>query len=187
MSANQILSGLENRRLDLLALKLGYQSQEQTLRAAVLEQFPKINIGFDRQRDDTNVQSLGFAVTIDLPIFDRNQGNIAVDTATRRRLFDEYIDRVYEARFDVYSAVDDLQAISRQLDAAETAAAANRQLIDSYRDALNQGNIDVLSYNSAVNDVTQRQMDVLKLKQELMDNDIALELAAGEYFPAPTN
>lgn len=187
LSTNQILYDLENRRLDLLALKLGYQNQEQALRAAVLEQFPRINIGFNRQRDDTNIQSLGFAVTVDLPIFDRNQGSIAAETATRQRLFDEYIERVYEAHFDVYSAIDDLNAISRQLAATEAGAAAGRQLIDSYRDALNQGNVDVLSYYTAISDLTQKQLDVLKLKQQLMDNEIALELAAGEYSPGPSN
>jgi outer membrane protein, heavy metal efflux system len=181
--AEQILSGLEDRRLDLLALKLGYQNQEQTLRAAVLNQFPRINIGFDRQRDNTNVQSVGFAVTVDLPIFDRNQGVIAVETATRQKLFDEYLDRVFEARFDVYAAIDDLNAISRQI-TAEQAAIPSQQLIDTYRDAMDQRNIDVLSYYNAIANRTQKQLQLLKLKQELMDNQIALELAAGEYLSA---
>jgi outer membrane protein, heavy metal efflux system len=183
LPAELILSGLEDRRLDLLALKLGYQDQEQTLRAAVLEQFPRINIGFSRDRDNTNVQSVGFAVTVDLPIFDRNQGVIAVETATRQKLFDEYLQRVFEARFDVYAAIDDLNAISQQI-TAEEAAVPSQQLIDSYRDALDQRNIDVLSYYTAIANRTQKQLQVLKLKQQLMDNQIALELAAGEYLSA---
>ncbi len=185
-TADKILSGLEDRRLDLLALKLGYQNQEQTLRAAVLQQFPKINLGFDRQRDNTNVQSVGFAVTVDLPIFDRNQGAIAVETATRQKLFDEYIQRVFEARFDVYAAIDDLSAISKQI-AADQAAVPSQQLIDTYRDAMDRGNIDVLSYYAAISRRNQKLLDILKLKQQLMDNQIALELAAGEYLPAPQN
>ena len=186
LPAASILSGLEDRRLDLLALKFGYQNQEQTLRAAVLEQFPKINIGFSRQRDDTNVQSLGFAVTVDLPIFDRNQGAIAVETATRQKLFDEYVERVFEARFDVYSAIDDLAAISGQI-AAEQAAIPSQQFMDSYQDALDRRNIDVLSYYAAISSRAQKQLEILKLKQQLMDNQIALELAAGEYLPALPN
>ncbi|MGD0464669.1 MAG: TolC family protein [Tepidisphaeraceae bacterium] len=184
--AEPILSGLEDRRLDLLALKLGYQSQEQTLRAAVLEQFPKINIGFSRERDNTNVQSVGFAVTVDLPIFDRNQGVIAAETATRQKLFDEYLERVSEARFDVYAAIDDLNAIARQI-AAEQAAVPSLQIIASYRDALDRGNIDVLSYYTAVSNRDQKQLEILRFKQQLMDNQIALELAAGEYLSASRN
>jgi outer membrane protein, heavy metal efflux system len=182
-TAGQVLSGLEQRRLDLVALRLGYQSQEETLRAAVLEQFPKVNLGFNRQRDDTNIQSLGFAVTIDLPIFDRNQGVIAVETATRQKLFDEYLERVFEARYDVYTAIDDLSAISRQIAAEESAFPSLQRLVDTCRDAYNHGNVDVLSYYSAIDSLAQKQLDVLKLRQQLTDNRIALELAAGEYLP----
>jgi outer membrane protein TolC len=183
-SAAELLAGLEDRRLDLLALRLGYQNQEQTLRAAVLEQFPKINIGFNRQRDDTNVQSVGFAVTLDLPIFDRNQGTIAAETATRQKLFDEYVQRVFEARYDVFTALDDLNSISAQIAAAENVVPSLQRLSDFYREALNRGNVDVLSYYTAVNNLAQKQLDILKLKQELMDNVVALELATGEYMPA---
>jgi outer membrane protein TolC len=182
-SPQTIIAGLEQRRLDLLALKLGYQSQEQSLRAAVLEQFPKVNIGFVRQRDDTNIQLAGFAVTFDLPVFDRNQAAIATETATRQKLFDEYIQRVSEANFDVYTAVGDLNAITHQIAAEEQSLGGLKHLTDTYRDALVHGNVDVLSYYTALGDLAQKQLDVLKLKQQLMDNFIALELAAGEYLP----
>ena len=181
-SPGEILAGLEDRRLDLVALRLGYQSQEETLRAAVLAQFPKINIGFNRQRDNTNVESLGFAVTIDLPIFDRNQAAIATETATRQKLYDEYIERVYEARFDVYAAADDLAAISRQIREEENALPGLQRLADAYRGAFDRGDADVLSYYSALNGLAQKQLDILKLKQELMDTMVALGLAAGEYL-----
>jgi cobalt-zinc-cadmium efflux system outer membrane protein len=181
-SAQTILAGLEDRRLDLVALKLGYQSEEETLRAAVLEQFPKINIGFNKQRDNTNVDSIGFAVTVDLPIFDRNQGAIATETATRQKLFDEYVQRVFEARYDVYTAIEDLNAILRQIRADQDALPSLQRLIDSYRSALNQGNVDVLSYYTAMSNLAQKQLEVLKLRQQLMDGFVALELAAGEYL-----
>ena len=181
-SAPEILTSLEDRRLDLVALRLGYQSEEQTLHAAVLDQFPKINLGFNRQRDNTNVQSLGFAVTFDLPIFDRNQAAISAETATRQKLFDEYIDRVFQARYDVYTAIGDLAAISRQISAEEKSLPSMQRLIDTYGTAFDQGNVDVLSYYSAMNNLAQKQLDILKLKQQLMENEIALELAAGEYL-----
>jgi outer membrane protein TolC len=177
-----VLAGLENRRLDLMALRLGYQSEEETLRAAVIDQFPKINLGFNRQRDNTNVQSLGFAVTVDLPVFDRNQGVIHTETATRQKLFDEYVDRVYQARYDVYTAIDDLSAIARQIAAEEQSIPSMQRLIDTYQSAFGQGNVDVLSYYTAINNLAQKQLDIVKLKQQLMDNQIALELAGGEYL-----
>jgi hypothetical protein len=81
-SERALLTGLEERRLDLVALRRGYESQDQTLRAAVLAQFPRITLGFHQASDTTNVHTTGFGVTIDLPIFDRNQGHIAIEQAT---------------------------------------------------------------------------------------------------------
>jgi len=89
---------IEDRRLDLLALKSGYQSQEERLRAAILQQFPKISLGFSRARDTTNVVSTGFGITIDLPLFDRNQGGIAFGKAQRGPSFSTNILRACSKR-----------------------------------------------------------------------------------------
>ena len=120
-SESELLVDLENRRLDLVGLRQGYQSQEQTVRAAVLAQFPKVVLGFSRASDTTNVHTLGFAITIDLPIFDRNQGNIAIEKATRQKLFDEYVTRIFEAHSDVATALADIRSLNRQVAAAEAA------------------------------------------------------------------
>jgi outer membrane protein TolC len=174
---------LEQRRLDLLGLKRGYQSQDQALRAAILDQFPKINIGFNRANDTTNVHTIGPAVTIDIPIFDRNQGSIAAESATRQKLFDEYIARVYDARADISAAIEDIQSINQQIADAEAAVPNLQHLVDVYREATDRGGADVLSYYEAWNNLARKNLDILKLKQQLADNRIALEVAAGRYFP----
>src|SRR5204863_4893967 len=48
---SELIRSLEDRRLDLLALKKGYESQDATFRAALLAQFPKINLGVNAARD----------------------------------------------------------------------------------------------------------------------------------------
>jgi outer membrane protein, heavy metal efflux system len=181
----ELLRELENRRLDLVALRRGYESQEQTLRAAILAQFPKINIGINKQRDNTDVKSIGFTASVDLPIFDHNQGDIATQAATRQVLFDEYSQRRYEARSDVVGALDDIAAIEDLLVAAEAGIPSQQRLVDTYKTALNLGNVDVLSYYTAIGDLQQKKLNVIKLKQQLVDNRIALEIAAGEYLPGP--
>jgi outer membrane protein, heavy metal efflux system len=178
-----LLTGLEDRRLDLLALRRGYESQEQTLHAAVLAQFPKIALGFHQASDTSNVHTTGFGVSIDLPIFDRNQGHIAIEMATRQQLFDEYISRVFEARAAVAQSVADIQALTAQVAAAEAAIPALEQVVRTYRIALEQHNADVLSYYRAQNDLTQKRITVLKLQQQLMETMSALEIAAGVYLP----
>src|SRR5205814_2330945 len=44
-TTQRLLDGLEDRRLDLRALRKGYESQDAMLRAAILQQFPKISVG----------------------------------------------------------------------------------------------------------------------------------------------
>jgi hypothetical protein len=59
--------------------------------------------------------------------------------------------------------------------------------VDVYRSALERGDTDVLSYKLAETDLIQKQLAIVKLKQQLIENWIALEIAAGEYLPMPTS
>src|SRR5439155_15802595 len=176
----QLLEGLESRRLDLLALKKGYESEDQTLRAAILAQFPKISLGFTRARDTSSVDTIGLGVTIDIPLFDRNQGVIASEKATRQKLFDEYVDRVFEAHWDLAMAIDDIRATNAQVADAEAALPGLQRFADTYREALQKGNNDILSYTTAQTALNQKQLAIVKLKQQLIENWIALEIAAGQ-------
>jgi len=178
----ELIDGIEERRLDLLALKSGYQGQEERLRGAVLAQFPKINIGFAHARDNTDVISTGFGITIDLPLFDRNQGAIAVEDATRTKLFDEYAARLFEARGEVARLVADMGALQKQVEASQQSIPVLQNVVDSYRAALLQGNADVLTYYNARSDLTNKRLELLDLKRQLADMDVALEIAAGRYL-----
>jgi outer membrane protein, heavy metal efflux system len=178
-----LLPNLSHRRLDLLALRCGYESQDQTLRVAILNQFPKLNMGPTRNVDNTDVQSLGLTFAADIPIFDRNQGVIAAEKATRQQLFDEYFSRLADARADIASANADLAALSTQIADTESALPALSRLVDTYKQAVDHGNADILSYYTAVNSLQQKKLQDLKLKQQLADTRIALEIASGRYFP----
>ena len=184
-SVQELEHGLEQWRLDLLALKSGYESEEQRLRAAILNQFPKINIGFSHAGDNTNVITTGFAIAIDLPLFDRNQGAIAVENATRAKLFDEYVARLFETQADVARIFANMDSLQRQIEAAEKAIPTLQNVVESYRMALLQGNADVLTYYNARADLITRQMELVDLKRQLADMYVALEIATGGYLSAP--
>lgn len=181
-SQAELFSSLDSR-LDLMALRRGYESQEQTVRLAVLQQFPKIVLGFQRATDTTNVHTIGLGATIDLPIFDHNQAAIALASATRQQLFDEYVSRVFDARSAVVLALVNVSSLTVQIADAQAAIPKLQFLVDTYRRAMAQGNIDVLSYYTAQNDLAQRRIDLWRLRQQLMDNKIALEIASGRYIP----
>jgi cobalt-zinc-cadmium efflux system outer membrane protein len=181
-SGAKLTDGIEERRLDLLALKNGYQSQEERLRGAVLAQFPKISIGFSHASDTTNVITTGFGITIDLPLFDRNQGAIAIESATRAKLFDEYVVRLFEGRGEIARALANINSLQRQSEAAEASIATLENVVESYGKALRQGNADVLTYYNARTELSTKQLELVDLKRQLADMHVALEIAAGRYL-----
>lgn len=116
------LGVLPQHRLDLLALQAGYKSADAKLRAAILAQFPILNIGFTRSRDNTGVNMIGLGITLSLPIFNGNRGQIAIDRATRAAL-----NAAYQAHLD--GVVNDVQASIERLRLAQgELASVNREL-----------------------------------------------------------
>ena len=185
-TTQKIMNGLEDRRLDLLALKKGYESQEAQVRTAILSQFPKINIGLNHARDTGNVITTGFAASIDLPFFDRNQGQIALERAGRKQLFDEYINRVFEARSKIATISADMKSLKKQIESTEQSFQISAHLLKTYKKALEEGNADILVYNTARDETDNLQLKILQLKRDLSDMGIALETSAGEYI-GPTD
>jgi cobalt-zinc-cadmium efflux system outer membrane protein len=184
--ATTLFDGLEQRRLDLLALRRGYDSQEAALRAAVLEQFPRITIGLTISRDTDNIRTTGFGINIELPIFNQHQGKIAIERATRQKLFDEYVNRVFEARSDIEQVESGIHFLNEQIAAAQAAEADLRRIEENYRDALAEGRTDALIYYSAWNDLIGAQTKVFALEGQLAQAVVALELATGFYeIPRP--
>jgi outer membrane protein TolC len=178
-ATDELLAGIETRRLDLVALGLGYRSQEATLRAAVKSQFPKIGLSFARANDTSDVKTLGAGVSIELPLFDRRQGVIAGAKATRQQLFDEYYARIAEARAEVQQILENLTATRAQLDEATRSLPDLEQLAASYEKAFQSHNADVLAYRDAQAALATRRMEASKLRQDVLELSVALEIATG--------
>lgn len=179
--AAEIIDGLEQRRLDLIALRHGYESQEAALRAAVLNQFPKISIGPVAGRDVENVDTFGLGISISLPFFDRNQAKIAAEQATRQKLFDEYTSRVFEARSDIDMILDRIHFLNLQISSAQAAAGDLKKLANTYREAMAGGRADIFSYYTVRKDLAETRGKIVALRGELAEALVALELAAGMY------
>lgn len=176
-----LLEGLEQRRLDLLALRRGYDSQEAAVRVAIMEQFPRISIGPTMSRDTDSMRTIGFGLNIELPIFNRNQGKIAREQATRQKLFDEYVNRVFEAHSDIELVLSGIRFTNEQIATAQAAEAELGRLVENYRAALADGRTDALIYYTAWNDRVEVQIKMFALKGQLAQTIVALQLTAGFY------
>jgi outer membrane protein TolC len=174
-----ILLDLAGRRPDLLALAAGYEAEEQKLRQAIIEQFPKLSIGPNYTNDTTPVYTAGPTLTIGLPIFDRNQGNIAIERATRQGMRDEY-----QARLDAaYGAADrlitELNLIDAQYRASLTSIRRLRDASEVADRAYAAGNLDERSYVDLHSSLLAKEIESLKLEQTLLEQRIVLQTLIG--------
>lgn len=179
---HELIAGLEKHRLDLLALKMGYKSQEAKLRSAVRAQFPRINIGFSAARDTDDVKTAGAGLNIDLPFFDRNQGRIAVERATRRQLFDEYSARLFNSRADISRIVERFNSVRKQMANLDESIAVMKTLVEAYKDSAEQGRKNILIYYRAAGGLYAKQLKKLAAEGRLADLAVALEVASGRYI-----
>jgi len=175
----QALDVLPARRPDLLALKAGYAAQESTLRAAVIAQFPAINVGFTRARDNSDVYTNGFNIGITLPLFDRNRGNIAIEKATRQQLHDDYDARLLGTRSDMLQLQQDLTSFQIQI-AALTEHAQQLDVASTAAERAWQTNLmDWPTYLSIRSNALSADLELVALQQEQAAQAIALETLLG--------
>lgn len=178
-SAAALLDGLEKRRLDLVALTLGYESAEASLRASVKAQFPRIGINLSRARDTSDVHTHSYGVSVDLPLFDRGQAGVAAATATRQQLFDEYVARVAEARAEVAQILADLAMVRTQLATVDVELPQWEAQAAALDRAMATRNADAQAVRDAHGALLAGRAAQAKLRQDLLELGVALELATG--------
>ena len=188
-----LTAGLDSLRLDLRALRLGYASSEAGLRAAVLGQFPAVTVGVNVARNDAGLLTVGPAVSLGLPffglggglLFDRNQGGIAVATASRAQLFAEYVARHRDAETALARALSALAFSRERVTATSEAYDTRRHLVEIYGQALRFGQADVLTYYNARVEATALALQALEAEQAVVEAGLALEVLAGRPLAAP--
>ncbi|WP_445144865.1 TolC family protein [Dyella sp. Tek66A03] len=175
---------ISRRRPDMVALQLGYQAQDATLRAAVLAQFPPLSIGYDASQDNSRVRNGGPAVSFALPIFDRNQGNIGVARATREQLHQEYVTRLATSRDDVDALLAQYGQLHAQWLALAPVTADAVNAATRARTAWQAGLLDLRSYVDLDVAAINRQISMIALEQAMLEQQAALELLVGRGMPS---
>ncbi|HUY68182.1 MAG TPA: TolC family protein [Alphaproteobacteria bacterium] len=180
----RILPELPHIRPDLVALQLGYKSQEEKLRAAVLGQFPALIFGGSYGSDTSRVESAGPSITFDLPLFDRNQGNIAIETASRKKLHDEYTSRLDTATADVKALLAAQVLLQKNYEQTQKALADTVNAAQQADAAFQAGNLDERGYVDLKTTQVDQEQQVIALKQALLEQQVALATLIGTGMPA---
>jgi outer membrane protein TolC len=153
------------------------------VRAAILGQFPALTLGGSWNSDTTGVRTAGPTVTFDLPVFNRNQGKIAANNATRLLLHEQYQARLDIAVAGIRGLVAQDERLRATLSAAREAAASAQALARSARGAYAQANLDQRAWTDYETTALQRQLEVIALERSLGEVEITLTVELGIGLP----
>lgn len=182
-AVQEALARLATRRPDLLALAAGYQAQEARLRAAVLAQFPSLNIGFTRARDTSLLYTSGFTLGLSLPIFNGSRGAIAVESATRQRMHDEYQNRINAAHAEIAQILQDQALLRTQIAGAEATVEGLARTAQAAEAAYAARQMTIVNYVDLQSTLLSRRMDRLALERTALEQQIALQALLGGELP----
>ena len=178
-----LIQQLPTRRPDLVALQLGYRSADESVRSAIIGQFPAFALGGAWEDDNGNVRNAGPAANFDLPIFDRNQGQVAQTRATRLQLHEQYQARLDAAVGTAKGLVTQIQRLTRDAQEAERAAAAAEAQAKSARQAYAQDTLDQRSLADFQTTALQRRIEAIALERSLGEARITLAVDLGLGLP----
>lgn len=185
LDEKQVRSALQNissRRPDIMALEAAYQAQDERYRAAILAQFPSLNIGLTHAGDASGVYSNGVGLTLSLPILNRNRGNIAIEQATRQKLYDEYQQRINIAHGDIEKILSDQGINQKQMQEVKMSGVKLSAAVKQAAIALQHKNIDAVTYLNLHASLLAKQIEEMNLQQVMLEQRIALQTLIGGDF-----
>ena len=178
-AASEIVRKAVVERLDLQALRAGYDVAEAGLHVAVLEQFPNLSITLAGARDTANNWTIGPQVGLTLPLWNRNRGNIAIASATRDQLKAEYEARLFQTRAEIEAAVVGIASARRQRADLSAQMPALERYAGATERAARRGDLSVATADAAAQAVRDRQLTLAQLDQQIAEQSTALELLSG--------
>ena len=174
---------IAQRRPDLIALQYGYRSQDAKLRQAILAQFPNLIVSLAGGRDTNAIYSVTPQASVDVPIFDRNEGNIAIERATRAELEREFHARLAIATGEIEALLSETQLTQRQLAALEPRLREARAIAGKTEQAFAAGNFDERAYVDIELALLTQEQQKLALRQSLLEGQVTLSMLTGAGLP----
>lgn len=175
----QAIEHMPQRRPDLLALQAGYQSQQASVRKAILQQFPQISVGPTGGSDTSGVRTIGFGVNLSLPFFNHNEGNIAIQRATRAALWQQYQARLDQAVNQAHQMWKAVQIMRRQRHELDQRLPVLEQTTDAAQRAFARGDMSAGAYINLRSSLLSKQVEAIKLRSSLAQAEVGLQTLLG--------
>jgi cobalt-zinc-cadmium efflux system outer membrane protein len=178
-----LLARLPERRPDLVALRLGYNSADEDVRTAIIGQFPAFSLGPAWGDDTANNRTVGPTATFDVPVFDRNQGQVAQARATRLLLHEQYQARLDQAVGAARGLAITMARLKVYVREARRSAAEADRLSRAARQAYAQGDLDQRALADYETTALQREIEAMALERSLGEARIAMTIELGLGLP----
>ncbi|MHC5010793.1 MAG: TolC family protein [Planctomycetota bacterium] len=162
----------------LAALRAQYLVAEKELRLEVARRYPPLGFAFTYEKEDENY--LGLPLSIEIPIFDRNQQGVAEASARRQALREQYAAALNEILAEVEQARARVEARRRRLSlyASQLEAAEETQQIAET--VLRQtGTFDMLRYLEVLRATRRPRVEYRDARAGLYEGWSDLEQACG--------
>lgn len=164
------------------SLRAQYLLAEKSLEYQISLQYPdlQINTGLEQEAGE-NRNSVGLGLSIQLPLFDRNQQAIAQARAQRDAIKEQYLAAVNNAYTLVDRAHTQLNYAQLQLNfLTQTMLPRAEKNVQLARESLKAGSSNGLQFLESIRRLYQLKLEVLTQRQTLWDSWNNLEQTIGE-------
>jgi outer membrane protein TolC len=182
-SLGPLLQDLASRRPDLLALRAGYDAEEERVLLAIIEQFPRLSIGSNNAKDTSAILTQSVSVTITLPLFDQNQGKIAIERATREQLRAEYQARLNDAYSAAARLLTEIRLLESQYEASRKSQRELSATATTVESAFTAKNIDERTYIDLRSTLLAQELATARLEQSILEQRVMLQTLIGSGLP----
>ncbi|MDX5932270.1 TolC family protein [Acidiphilium acidophilum] len=183
VATDGLVASLADRRPDLIALRYGYQAADADLRAAILARFPLLALSVNGGSDTSRVATAGPTISLNLPVFNGNRGNVAVARATRRQLDAAFTAALAAAQGGALAARRALGVLDRQREAARARVRLADRAVRAARGPYRAGLIDARVETDLIDQQALRRAELIALDHKIAAGRIALATLLGAGLP----
>jgi len=167
-------------RPELREMEAAYGRSEAELRLAILGQYPKLKIGPSYGKEADGGNFLGVGASLEIPLFDRNQGGIAAKEALRERARAEYTALLHRLVADAHEALRELRLAGQEVEAGEREVLpiirAGRDLLEK---ALRARELNLLDWAAAQERFLRMEREHLRTLLEYQTAVVRMETVLG--------
>jgi outer membrane protein TolC len=165
---------------ELLARAAEYRRAEAELRLAVSMQYPSLRLGPTYEKDIEGSEGIGLGASIELPLFDRNQGGIAAKEALRERKRLEYVAALHELRARAFEARAELRRSRSEVELEQREVLPLVQRTEAlFEGALRARELSIFEWLAARSRAIQARRDLLEALTRYAGAAVDLDSAMG--------